>query len=151
MKNRKLLYSISSLFCAVFIITSPIAVNAEELTNEASVYYDTEEGRFVNNLDEYLLQLNNGMITPYAPTIEEYGPGISLYGTVSEPSKKCSNIFGHKWGDWGSWQEVNVVHRPNGPCILCMERTRFCERTHCGAKQIESDLLHVTNCHGDGN
>lgn len=118
MKNRKLLYSISSLFCAVFIITSPIAVNAEELTNEASVYYDTEEGRFVNNLDEYLLQLNNGMITPYAPTIEEYGPGISLYGTVSEPSKKCSNIFGHKWGDWGSWQEVNVVHRPNGPCNL---------------------------------
>ena len=142
------MYSISSLFCAVFIITSPIAVNAEELTNEASVYYDTEEGRFVNNLDEYLLQLNNGMITPYAPTIEEYGPGISLYGTVSEPSKKCSNIFGHKWGDWGSWQEVNVVHRPNGPCILCMERTRFCERTHCGAKQIESDLLHVTNYHG---
>ena len=151
MKIRKLLYGISSLFCAAFIIASPIAVNAEELTNESSVYYDTEEGRFVNNLDEYMLQLNNGMITPYAPTIEEYGPGISLYGTVSGPSKKCSNIFGHKWGDWLDWQEVTTIHRPKGPCNLYMERVRFCERTYCGAKQTESDSLFVTNCHGNGN
>ena len=60
-------------------------MKAEELTDD----------RFVNNLDEYMLQLNDGMIAPYAPTVEEYGAAISLYGTVSDPSKKCSNIFGH--------------------------------------------------------
>lgn len=63
-------------------------MKAEELTDD----------RFVNNLDEYMLQLNDGMIAPYAPTVEEYESAISLYGTVSNPSKKCSNIFGHKWG-----------------------------------------------------
>lgn len=60
-------------------------MKAEELTDD----------RFVNNLDEYMLQLNDGMIAPYAPTVEEYESAISLYGTVSDPSKKCSNIFGH--------------------------------------------------------
>ena len=33
-------------------------MKAEELTDD----------RFVNNLDEYMLQLNDGMIAPYAPT-----------------------------------------------------------------------------------
>lgn len=99
MKKRKLLRSISMLLCAAFIVASPIGVNAEELTDEDPIYYDTEQGRFVNDPDEYLSQLNNGMITPYAPTIEEHESEISLFDSIiSDPSKECSNVFGHKWG-----------------------------------------------------
>lgn len=136
------------LLCVAFIVALPIVAKAEELTDETHIYYDTEQGRFVNNLDEYMLQLNDGMIAPYAPTVEEYDSAISLYGTVSDPSKKCSNIFGHKWGYWGNWVELETIHHhPNGPCVLKMERVRKCERTYCGATQIESDGVFVTSCH----
>lgn len=147
MKKENLLRNISMLFCAAFIVASPIRVNAEELTDETPIYYDTEQGRFINSLDEYLSQLNAGTITPYAPTIEVNESDISLYGTVSDPSKKCSNIFGHKWGYWGNWIELDTVHHhPNGPCVLKMERVRTCERTYCGATQTESDGVFVTSC-----
>ena len=150
--KRKLLFSITMLFCVALVSTSLIGVKAEELTDEAPVYYDTEQGRVVNNLDEYMSQLNDGIITPYAPIIEEHGSGISLYdGTISEPSKKCSNIFGHKWGEWDHWEEVGTVHRPSGPCFLTLRRTRYCERTHCGATQTETDGVVITSCHGNGN
>lgn len=150
MKKRKLLRNISMLLCAAFIVASPIGVKAEELTDVEPIYYDTEEGRFVSDLDEYLSQLNEGTITPYAPTLEE--SEISLYDSIiSDPSKDCSNVFGHKWGDWSSWEEISAVHRPSGPCVLVMKRWRSCERTHCGASQSEADTIFVTSCHGNGN
>lgn len=140
------------LLCAVFIVALPIEVKAEECSGEASTYYDTEEGRFVNNLDEYLSQLNDGLITPYAPTLEEHESEISLYdGIISEPSKSCSNIFGHKWGDWLSWEEVTTVHNSSGPCFVMLKRWRYCERTYCGASQTETDGVYITSCHGNGN
>lgn len=140
------------LLCAAFIVASPILGKAEELTDEEPIYYDTEQGRFVNDLDEYLLLLNDGMITPYAPTIEEHESEISLYdGMISDPSKSCSNIFGHKWGDWGNWEEYATIHRPSGPCYIMLKRWRYCERTYCGANQTESDGVIITFCHGDGN
>ncbi len=152
MKKRKLLHSIATLLCVAFIVTLPIKANAGELSTEEPIYYDTEQGRFVNNVDEYLLQLNNGMITPYAPTIEEHESEISLYdGIISDPSKECSNILGHKWGSWTSWEDYQTIHRPSGPCILMIKRWRYCERTYCGANQTETDILHITSCHGNGN
>lgn len=95
MKKRKLLASISMLLCAAFIVVPPIQVMAEEPTDEEPIYYDTEEGRFVNDIDEYLSQLNDGVITPYAPILEDHESEISPYGAVSPPSKDCSNILGH--------------------------------------------------------
>lgn len=152
MKKRKFLRNISMLLCAAFIVASPIGVKAEELTDEEPVYYDTEEGRFVNDLDEYLSQLNAGMIAPYASTLEEHESEISLYdGIISDPSKDCSNIFGHKWGDWTSWEEISITHRASGPCVLVIKRWRYCERTHCGASQSETDTMFITSCHGNGN
>lgn len=150
MKNTKLLRSISMLLCAAFMVVSPIGVKAEEFIDKEPIYYDTEQGRFVNDLDEYVLQLNNGMITPYAPTIEEHESEISLYGIISDPSKSCSNVFGHKWGDWTSWEEYSTIHRTSGPCILVMKRWHYCERTYCGASQTETDQMFITSCHGNG-
>lgn len=151
MKKRKLCY-VSMLLCAVLVVLSNIKVEAEELTDEDPVYYDTEQGRFINDLDEYLSQLNEGMITPYAPTIEKHEGEISVYRSIiSEPSKKCSNIFGHKWGNWTSWEEYVTTHRTSGPCILMIKRWRYCERTFCGASQTETDALYITSCHGSGN
>lgn len=109
------------------------------------MYYDTEEGRFVNDIDDYLLQLNNGMITPFDSTITNYESNITPLD-LSDPSEKCSNIFGHKWGDWGSWEEVSRVHFPKPPCIVNMERWHFCTRTHCSAYQIETDTVWVDVC-----
>lgn len=146
---KKLLQSVSTLLCAIFIVVSPMEVKAESLTEQRPVYYDTEQGRFVNNLEEYMSQLNDGVITPYAPTLEEYESEISLYN-VLEPSKKCSNIFGHKWGDWCNWEQTGTVHRSSGPCILYMYRMRYCQRTFCGASQKETDAIIITFCHGDG-
>lgn len=148
MKNRKLFCNISLLLCAAFIVASPIRGNAEEHTDEEPIYYDTEYGRFVNNPEEYLSQLNNGMITPYAPTIKELEAEISLYSIVHEPSNKCSNIFGHQWDDWDNWQEGTIIHSTSGPCILGMERFRKCTRTHCGATQRETDSVFLYSCHG---
>ena len=59
---KKLLQSVSTLLCAIFIVVSPMEVKAESLTEQRPVYYDTEQGRFVNNLEEYMSQLNDGVI-----------------------------------------------------------------------------------------
>ena len=129
-------YKLASVICRQF------------LTDETHIYYDTEQGRFVNNLDEYMLQLNNGMIKPYASTVEEHESAISLYSTISDPSKKCSNIFGHKWGYWSNWVETETIHHhPDGLCVLRMVRIRKCERTYCGATQTETDGVFITSCH----
>lgn len=56
MKKRGLSCIISMLLCTVFIVESHIKVNAEELTEETQVYYDTEQGRVVIDLNEYLLR-----------------------------------------------------------------------------------------------
>lgn len=71
MKKRlnKMLQIVSLILCVSFIVSLPAEVKAEELTNDDLVYYDTEEGRFVNNIDEYLAQLNAAMISPFNSTI----------------------------------------------------------------------------------
>lgn len=149
MKKGKLLRNISMLLCAAFIVASPIGVQAEELTDKKPIYYDTEQGRFVNDVDEYMSLLNDGLITPYAPTVEEHESEISLYdGIISDPSKECSSILGHKWSSWTSWEEYTTVHRSSGPCYVMIKRWRFCGRTNCGASQTETDGFYTTSCHG---
>lgn len=110
------------------------------------MYYDTEQGRFVNDIDDYLEQLNNGVISPFDPTITYYENSITPFD-ISEPSQKCSNIFGHKWDDWGSWSEVSRYHYPKPPCIVVMQRRHYCTRTFCSAYQIETDTVWVACTH----
>lgn len=106
--------------------------------------------KYVDDIDEYLTQLNKGLIIPTDTIITTYDSAITPYGVVSDPSKGCSNIFGHKWGSWGSWTQINMIHRPSGPCTSVIKRYRYCERTYCGAYQTETDSVFVTSCHGNG-
>lgn len=146
MKRKNVLEMFSLILCMVFFIAMPVSVRAEEeSSNQETVYYDTEQGRFVNDIDDYLTQLNNEVITPFDSTITTYESNITPFD-LSEPSEKCSNIFGHKWGNWGSWKEVSRIHSPKPPCYATMERWRFCTRTHCSAYQIETDGVWVDVC-----
>lgn len=108
-------------------------------------YIMIHQGRFVYDIDNYLEQLNKGMITPFDSTITNFESDIMPFD-VSEPSEKCSNIFGHKWGDWTSWSEVSRMHYPKAPCLATMERWHFCTRTNCNAYQIETDQVWVAVC-----
>lgn len=149
MKRRKknLLQTVLLAICITVISITPVRVRAEELPNEEVLYYDTEEGRFVNDIDEYLIQLNAGTITSFDSTITDCNEsGVALF-SLSEPSKKCSNIFGHKWGNWTPWEEIGRVHFPSGKCIVRMERWHYCTRTHCSASQSETDVVWVTCVH----
>lgn len=146
MKKKNVIQVFSLILCAVCMLVLPsTVVRAEEPTNEESVYYDTEQGRFVQDLDDYLTKLNSGLITPYDSTITNYESDLAPFD-ISDPSESCSNIFGHKWGDWGNWEEVSRVHFPKPPCAVNMERWRFCTRTHCNAHQIETDIVWVNVC-----
>lgn len=131
--------------CMVFVISLPIMARAEESGVEEPVYYDTEQGRVVNDIDEYLTQLNNGTIAPFDSTITNFESNIAPID-VSEPSEKCSNVFGHKWDGWGNWKEVSRVHFPTPPCNVTMQRYRYCTRTHCNAYQIETDSVWISEC-----
>lgn len=141
-----MLQIVSLILCVSFIVSLPAEVKAEELTNDDLVYYDTEEGRFVNNIDEYLAQLNAAMISPFNSTITNYKSDAVSFA-ISEPSKKCSNIFGHKWGNWTAWEEINRYHYSTGTCLVLMERWHYCSRTHCGASQKETDAVWISCTH----
>ena len=138
---------LSIILCTVLFAVLPISARAEEESdNEEIVYYDFEQGRFVNDIDDYLVQLNNAMITPFDSAITTYEPNITPFD-ISEPSEKCSNIFGHKWGDWGTWKEVSRIHTANPHCYATIERVRYCTRTHCSAYQTETDNVWVDCSH----
>lgn len=147
-KMRNVLQITSLILCAVMMINlSIIGVKAEELPDKGEIYQDTEQGRFVSDFDEYMAQLNAGIITPYDPVITGGNSGVATFD-LSEPSKKCSNIFGHKWDDnWTAWQEVSRHHYSGRSCLVVMERWHYCKRTHCGASQKETDYVWVTCNH----
>lgn len=145
MKKKNMLQVLSLILCMVFVIALPVSAKENEPSDKEPVYYETEEGRYVNDFDEYLAQLNCGEIKPFDSIIINYESNITPFD-LSEPSEKCSNIFGHKWDDWGGWEEVSRVHFPKPPCIVNMERWRFCTRTYCSAYQIETDTVWVNIC-----
>lgn len=129
------------------IVLNSIAMNvcAQDLKNE--LYYDTEGERYVYDIDEYLRLLNSGQIEPHNVVIEETSLGIDLQGILSDPSSKCSNIFGHKWGNWSSWEIYKSFHSQNGgPCTKMIRRTHYCERTYCNAYQTETDTILDFEC-----
>lgn len=146
MKKKYVLHIFTLMLCMAFMIAAPGRVKAEEYTNEEPIYYTTEQGRFVNDIDEYLAQLNAGMIAPYNPTLTDHVPGIMTF-SLSEPSKKCSNIFGHKWGRWSDWEEVRRYHYTTGTCMVVMERYHYCSRKHCDTSQTETDNVWVQCVH----
>ena len=120
-------------------------VYASPVSKAGRPFYDTEYGRVVTDLDEYMRLLNSEIVKPYEQNRYLHDSGFMLMG-VEEPSKKCSNIFGHKWGPWGSWYESYIAHSSTQYCVLHMYRTRLCTRTHCGAYQDETDVILLTNC-----
>lgn len=126
-----------------------VLAEAGEPKAEENVYSDTGQFPYVDDIDEYLAQLNAELITPSnSTTITTYEPTVTPFSTISDPSKSCSNIFGHKWSAWGSWEEVDRYHYSSvGACKATIERWRFCERTHCGASQKETDSAWVSCTH----
>lgn len=136
---------VGALLIAI-IIMCPINVAARDLENDSSVYYDTEDGRYIKDLDQYLFMLNSEMIVPYAPSVEGVSCDHSMNFSISEPTKKCSNIFGHKWSSWGNWTVTKTVHTTNRICVVYMERNRYCTRTYCGAWQKETDVAFIDHC-----
>lgn len=145
MRNKKILQIVSLMLCLT--VAPSITVFAGE--GELKAYTDTEyvDDPYVNDIDEYLTQLNAGLITPANTTIITYESAIVPFGLVLDPSKSCSNLFGHSWTDWGSWSEVRTDHYDSGTCHVTIERWRFCTRTYCGASQKEIDGVWVSCNH----
>lgn len=147
MKNKKILQIISLIIC-LSVAPSMSVFAEEEPKMEKHSYSDTDQIPYVDDIDEYLAQLNAGLITPSKnAVITTYESTITPFD-LSEPSKSCSNIFGHKWGDWSNWREYDKIHYPTlGRCLSKIERWHCCERTHCGATQTETDSAWVTCTH----
>lgn len=144
MKKKNMLQIVSLILC--LILAPSMNVFAEEGEDVIGIYNDMDQLRYVDDIDEYLEQLNAGLITPTNTTITTYESTATPFGIVSEPSKSCSNIFGHSWTDWGGWYETSKIHKTSGPCISVIERWRYCTRTYCGASQQETDTVWITSC-----
>lgn len=142
---------IVSLMLTLCVVLAPsMTVFAEEGKSGTGehVYDDTDQyHRYVDDIDEYLAQLNAGLITPMNTTITTYESTVTPFSIISDPSKSCSNVFGHSWDSWGSWSQLTTVHMSGGKCFVEMERWRYCNRTYCGASQKETDGVWVTCNH----
>lgn len=135
---------ITVLFLGVFLATD-IKIFAEEGT----VIEDDEFGTVVfekitgfESIDEYVECLNNGTVEASNTRIITYEPKVKRDGLLEDPTKSCSNIFGHKWSDWDGWV-VTRTFENGGHLMAVMERWRYCERTFCGAKQRELDFVQI--------
>lgn len=144
MKKKKIMGLISILMYLVLFCS--VTVFAEE---DIPIYNDIGQHRYVNNMDEYLVQLNEGLIAPFNPTTNILESTIESngYTTVSPmswPWTDCSNILGHDWSDWTPWTEFRRDHSCSGGyCYARMERFHYCQRTYCGAKERETDTVFV--------
>lgn len=149
MKKVKMLQIVSLMLTLCLVSVPSMTVFAEEGESGTGekVYDDTDQYRYVDDIDEYLAKLNAGLITPVNTTITTYESTVTPLSIISDPSKNCSNIFGHSWGDWGSWSELKTVHMSGGKDFVEMERWRYCNRTHCGASQKETDGVWITCTH----
>ena len=100
MKNKKILQIVSMIMFFVVVSSTTVFAEAGENEIEENAYSDTDQFPYVCDIDEYLSQLNAGLITPSNnTTITTYESTITPFGIISDPSKSCSNIFGHKWSD----------------------------------------------------
>ncbi len=136
MKQIARLMIVAMLFGVFF--SADIKVNAVE--DEDVLLESSDDIVIVDDIDEYIEKLNAGIIAPVNSKIETYEPKMKRDAIVGDPSKSCSNIFGHKWGEWTSWEICDKIETKNITWVV-IERWRFCERTHCGARQREWDTL----------
>ncbi len=155
-KRRNVLKKIikSTTIIVLFVMAMsiiPTKAKTTIKTNAEPVYIDTVNRRYVNDYDEYTRQLNEGKIDSYNSIIKEElnckkNNGYKL-SSVSEPTCKCSNILGHKWSDWTTWEEISRTHIPNYKyCLVRMRRWRYCTRKKCKAMQSETDAVYVKCC-----
>lgn len=133
--------------CLSVVPSTAVFAETGEPETEVGTQSDTDQIPYVDDIDEYLEQLNAGLISPSQNTvITTYESTITPF-ELDEPSKSCSNIFGHKWSGWGAWEEFERIHYSSGTCLSRIKRWRFCERTHCGATQTETDRAWVSCSH----
>ena len=136
----------SLVLCSIFV--SPLIVFAETTEH---IHNDSCQHNYTDDIDNYLEQLNAGLIILTNTTITTFDNEsiIMPFGDLSTPGK-CSNILGHSWGNWGSWSEVSRLHFPNSSssnCMATIRRWHFCERTYCSASQSETDYTWVVCKH----
>lgn len=116
------------------------------------VHIDDGQDRYVDDIDEYLAQLNAGLISPLN-TNHFMGEFTEVHTSVSPmawPWTDCSNILGHDWGDWSAWKETARIHNGHsgsGYCNAKVERFRVCQRTHCNSTDSEVDSIFVFCTH----
>ena len=139
MKKKRLLRFVSLVMC--FVLVNSMVAFAE--TGE-HIHNDTCQHIVVNDIDEYLAQLNEGIIVPQNTTITTFESSNESIGTRSWPWTDCSNILGHDWGSWSAWEETGErVHYYTSLCIAHIRRIRFCQRTHCNAYEVEEDVMWI--------
>ena len=152
MKNKKMLRITSFLLCLIIAFSTTFLTEAKEVEIGKQIYGKEEQYQYVDDVDEYVRQLNSGLAKPINTTIVTYESTdntpatVMPFGMVGDPSKNCSNIFGHKWTDWSGWYEHSRIHKSEGPCISVIKRERYCTRTHCGAYQQETDTVFINSC-----
>ena len=130
-----------------FVLICSITAYAYEDKHELTT---GNQYRYVEDIDEYLTQLNSGIIGPLNTTTTIF-ESVKPYESVNPlgwPWTDCSNVLGHKWGDWSLWIEVGPrSHIPGKRCITYIERARYCERTYCNVQEHQKEALFVDCLH----
>jgi len=118
------------------------------------VHINEGQYEYVDDIDEYLAQLNAGFSLPPINTNktifysmeESTNPYISV-SPMSWPWTDCSNILGHDWSVWTETKRIHNGHSGDGYCTAAVDRFRCCQRTHCGAVEHETGTIHVLCIH----
>lgn len=144
MKKRSMRL-ILTVMCLVLLCSITAFACEDEHESSAMNQY-----RYVDDIDEYLAQLNSGHIEPHnitKTTFDAINPHTSV-NPLAWPWTDCSNILGHKWGGWTTWAEIGPrVHYPSADyCIAFVERWHYCERTYCNAKENERETIKIRCC-----
>ena len=110
------------------------------------VYTDEGQYRYVDDIDEYLTQLNAGFIAPLNTnhSMGEIAETHTSVSPMSWPWTDCSNILEHDWTGWSAWVETRRIHnrhKGEGYCNGYINRSRSCKRTYCSA----STPLHYSS------
>lgn len=129
-----------------------MTIFAEEVYTDEKVYTDEGQYRYVDDIDEYLAQLNAGFIAPFNTnhSMRGFAETHTSVSPMSWPWTDCSNILGHDWTSWSSWVETRRIHNGHsgeGYCVGQIERSRSCKRTYCNAIESEEEVIFVLCTH----
>lgn len=138
---------LSTVICLVLLCSMTV------FAEEEYVYDDESQFKYVEDIDEYLEQLNAGLVVPLDTTITTFYPAVegneqcASVSPMSWPWTDCSNILGHSWGSWGFWTETYRNHQPTAEyCLVLVQRKRHCQRTYCNATDIEKEVVAIKCC-----